>query len=177
MDLDLDNAWMPQAACSWILSEYGSMPTWRNRCGPSVTAHSVAVSPSWASRAPCATSHFALCPATAFEYTICCRCFCTVVVCRLACDCCSPAIRPMSCRPIGHGSVSISAIADLPRARWWCCAGDLGLGRAAARRAGVGWDIHSPAPCSGPSLACFGPAGSGQDLKTIRRGGGLRAPS
>ena len=72
----------------------------------------------------------------------------TVVVCRLACDCCYPAIQPMSYRPIGHGSVSRSAIAELPTACWWCCAGDVGFGRAAARRAGVGWDAHSPAPCS-----------------------------
>ena len=93
-----------------------------------MTSHSVAVIPSCT---PSATTHLAHSPAAAFEYTIGCRYFGIVVVCRLAGDSCSPANQPMSCRPIGHGPVSRSAIAELPRACWSCCAGDVGLGRAA----------------------------------------------
>ena len=149
-----------------------------------MTRHSVAVMPSCT---PSETTHFAHCPAAAFEYTIGCRCFGIVVVCRLAGDGCSPANQPMSCRPIGHGPVSRSAIAELPRACWSCCAGDVGLGRAApavysrppapARRSRMGRPQPSLLLGTLPvrlrtCLSSFGPASSGTDLKTLVRGGG-----
>ena len=48
---------------------------------------------------------------------------------------------------------------------------DVGFGRAAARGAGVGWDVHSLASCLRPFQSSFGPARYGPDLKTLVRGG------